>query len=271
MESKTVTSSILERARAAQAAQRVADEEARCAHELRRQVELRSEWRPIVDAVLAQVKHQLGDDGEPTVDDEGWCTRYYGEGWMLERPAEKTIMEGEYSTLYRPLKLMIGNDIRTPVMCWNDGRAQVCFVPAEIIVDDEDDYATLYLGSAAISDWGIQQGNHNLLLAIAQAADKQTEYVTKAHKVESLNAERYLQNATPEPAATKRDNLESANEVMLRFAEGDYCVCALEDQSHDDAELKYADNRAYLLASQIYALARELRGLREDMEALRHA
>jgi hypothetical protein len=53
--------------------------------------------------------------------------------------------------------------------------------------------------------------------------------------------------------------------------EDGYCVSAFAAQPHDDADLKSQDNRAFLIASQIYALARELRGLRDDMEAKRHA
>lgn len=270
MESKTVTSSILDRARAAQAAKRVADEKAQHADELRRRAELRSEWQPIVDAVLAQVKHQLGDDGEPAVDDEDESgrTRYYGDGWMLERPAAKTTLEdGDYDSIYitryRPLKLTIGKDIRTPVMCWSDGRTRVRFEPAWIVIGDEGDCAALLLGGEAISDWGIQQGNDNLLLAIAQAADKQTEYVTKAHRVELINMERAQRHTepAPEPAAPTPDNLDSAGEILGRFAQGEYCVPAMYDY-----DMKPSDNQAFLIASQIHALAVEVRELRNTME-----
>lgn len=278
MESKTMTSSILERARAAQAAKRAADEEAQYAYELRRQVELRSEWRPIVDAVLAQVKHQLGDNGEPAVDDEGWCTRYYGDGWMLVRPAEGVKLDrgdydSGYTTFYRPLKLTIGKDIRTPVMCWSDGRTKVTFEPAEMIVDEEADPATLWVGSKAMGEWEIQGSNGDLLLAIAQAADKQGEYVTKAHQVELINEERYRQNATPaeptpEPAAPRPDNLESAGECLKRFASEEWLITSLAEPERDEDDLAddRADDRAFLIASQIHALAVEVRGLRNTME-----
>ena len=277
MSSTTVTSSILERARSAQAARRAADEEAANAYDLRRQAELRNEWNPIVGAVLAQVKFQLDDVTAFAVDEEGWCTRYYGDGWMLERPAEGVKLDrgdydSGYTTFYRPLKLTIGKDIRTPVMCWSDGRTKVVFEPAEMIVDEEADLATLWVGSKAMGEWEIQHGNGDLLLAIAEAADKQGEYVTKAHKVELINMERSKQRTTPEPAPQPAqpatDNIESAGKILDRFAADLFCVPSFAGEKAaweiNDGDL--ADNRAFLIASQIHALAVEVRELRNTME-----
>ncbi len=266
------STSIMERARAAQAAKRAADEAARYEYAERQRAQWRSEWRPIVDAVLAQVKHQLGDDSEVLVEEDPPGAYYYGAGWILARPEGKTTLERDLlsSIAYRPMKLAI-EGIRTPVMCWSDGRTQVCFEPADIVLDDKDDYADLYLGGDAMTDWGIQTGNSNLLVAIAEAADKETEYLEKARRVQRINEERATMATTMWPDKPAPDNLENANEVLWRFATGDYCVTAIDTQAHDDDNLKYSDNRAFLIASQIYALARELRGLRDDMEAKRYA
>ncbi len=266
--------SIMERARAAQAAKRAADEWERNEHEERRRVELRSEWRPIVDAVLAQVKHQLGDETETLVDDDCPGAWYYGAGWVLMQPEGKTTLERNTlsNIVYRPMKLAI-EGIRTPVMCWSAGTTLVCFEPALIVLDDEDGYADLWMGGDAMTDWAIQSGNDNLLVAIAQAADKEPEYQEKARRVQQINDERAIQAAgaqtAPEPAKPAPDSLEAADTILRRFAAGDYCVDALDNQD-DDLDLKWSDNRAFLIASQIYALARELRGLRDDMEA-KHA
>lgn len=267
------STSIMERARAAQAARRAADEAARYEYENRRRVEERSEWRPIVDAVLAQVKHQLGDETETLVEDDGPGVYYYGAGWILAQPegkttADRTMWDGHVgNTLYNPVKLSI-EGVRVPVMCWSDGRARVCFEPAKIALDDDDDYASLWLGGDAVSDWGIQTGNGDLLVAIAQAADKEAEFLDKARRAQQINDERAILAATvqPEPAKPATDNLESAGEILRRFAVGAYCVDAIGDQSHDDTELKYADNRAFLIASQIHALAVEVRELRNSLE-----
>lgn len=75
----------------------------------------------------------------------------------------------------------------------------------------------------------------------------------------------------PEPEAKPVDAIASAGEMMRRFADGLYCVSKIENQIHDDDQLRYDDNRAFLIASQIYALAREVRSLREVMEAHRYA
>ncbi len=264
------STSIMERARAAQAAKRAADEAARYEYAERRRAELRSEWRPIADAVLAQVKHQLGDDSETVMDKDGPSAYYYGAGWMLAQPDNETTLQRNSplsNIAYRPMKLAI-EGIRVPVMCWSDGRAEVCFEPADIALDDEDDYASLWMGGGGMTDWGIQTGNSNLLVAIAAAADKEAEYLEKARRAQQINDERAIQAATvqPEPAKPAADNLESAGEILRRFAAGDYCVSAFAAQPHDDADLKYSDNRAFLIASQIHALAVEVRELRNTME-----
>lgn len=271
------STSILERARAARAAKRAADEAAHYEYEERRRAELRSEWRPIVDAVIAQVKHQLGDETETQVDEDCPGAWYYGAGWVLMQPEGKTTPERNTLSnfiVYRPMKLAI-EGIRTPVMCWSAGTTLVCFEPALIVLDDEDGYADLWMGGDAMTDWAIQTGNDNLLVAIAAAADKEPEYQEKARRAQQINDERALQAAgaqpAPEPAKPAPDSLESADTILRRFVAGDYCVSAFAAQPHDDAELKDADNRAFLIASQIYALARELRGLRDDMEAKRYA
>ena len=264
------STSIMERARAAQAARRAVDEAARYEYAERRRAELRSEWRPIADAVLAQVKHQLGDDSETVMDKDGPGAYYYGAGWMLAQPDNETTLQRNSplsNIAYRPMKLAI-EGIRVPVMCWSDGRAEVCFEPADIALDDEDDYASLWMGGGGMTDWGIQTGNSNLLVAIAQAADKEAEYLEKARRAQQINDERAIQAATvqPEPAKPATDNLESAGEILKRFAGGDYCVSAIGDQAHEDDGLKFSDNRAFLIASQIHALAVEVRELRNTME-----
>lgn len=264
------STSIMERARAAQAARRAVDEAARYEYAERRRAELRSEWRPIADAVLAQVKHQLGDDSETVMDKDGPGAYYYGAGWMLAQPDNETTLQRNSplsNIAYRPMKLAI-EGIRVPVMCWSDGRAEVCFEPADIALDDEDDYASLWMGGGGMTDWGIQTGNSNLLVAIAQAADKEAEYLEKARRAQQINDERAIQAATvqPEPAKPAADNLESAGEILKRFAGGDYCVSAIGDQAHEDDGLKFSDNRAFLIASQIHALAVEVRELRNTME-----
>ena len=264
------STSIMERARAAQAARRAVDEAARYEYAERRRAELRSEWRPIADAVLAQVKHQLGDDSETVMDKDGPGAYYYGAGWMLAQPDNETTLQRNSplsNIAYRPMKLAI-EGIRVPVMCWSDGRAEVCFEPADIALDDEDGYASLWMGGGGMTDCGIRTGNSNLLVAIAQAADKEAEYLEKARRAQQINDERAIQAATvqPEPAKPAADNLESAGEILKRFAGGDYCVSAIGDQAHEDDGLKFSDNRAFLIASQIHALAVEVRELRNTME-----
>lgn len=265
------STSIMERARAAQAAKRAADEAARYEYEEQRRVEQRSEWRPIADAVLAQVRHQLGDDSVMLVEDDGPGVYYYGAGWMLAQPeggATQIWRDGAIgNTLYNPVRLSI-EGIRVPVMCWSDGRTRVRFEPAKIVLDDDDDYASLWMGGGAMADWDIRTGNDNLLVAIAQAADKEAEWLDKARQAQQINDERAILAATvqTEPAKPATDNLESAGEILRRFATGDYCVSAFAAQSHDDADLKNEDNRAFLIASQIHALAVEVRELRNTME-----
>jgi len=272
----TVTG-ILERARAAQAAKRAADEEARYEYARQRLAKLRDEWRPIVEAVLAQIKHQLGDDSEPLVDwdDDGGCAYYYGNGWILERPADSTTTPRNSlsNTAYRPLKLTV-EGVRVPVMCWSDGRPIARFEPADIVLDRDEEggeCATVWLGGSAETDWGIQTGNHDLLIAIAAAADKEAEYHEKVRQARQINDERAMRVTSAPPAATApatpaTDNLESAGEILRRFAGGDYCVPEFVKQEHEDFELKYSDNRAFLIASQVYALAVEVRSLRSAME-----
>ena len=270
---------ILERARAAQAAKRAADEVVRAEYARQRLAKLRDEWRPIVEAVLAQIKHQLGDDSEPLVDwdDDDGRAYYYGNGWILERPADSTTTPRNSlsNTAYRPLKLTV-EGVRVPVMCWSDGRPVVRFEPAEIVLDRDEEggeYASVWLGGAEDTDWGIQTGNHNLLVAIAAAADKDAEYIQKALRAEEINDERARAAAgdpqpAQEPAKPATDNLESAGEILRRFAGGAYCVPEFGSQEHEytNFELKYSDNRAFLIASQIHALAVEVRSLRNAME-----
>ena len=161
--------SILERARLAQAAKRAADEAARYEYEERCRVELRSEWRPLVDAVLAQVKHQLGDETETLVDDDCPGAWYYGAGWVPMQPDSKTTLERNTLSIivYRPMKLAI-EGIRTPVMCWSAGTTLVCFEPALIVLDDEDGCADLWMGGDAMTDWAIQNGNDLSLIHISE-------------------------------------------------------------------------------------------------------
>jgi hypothetical protein len=134
---------ILERARAAQAAKRAADEVVRAEYARQRLAKLRDEWRPIVEAVLAQIKHQLGDDSEPLVDeddDHDGRAYYYGNGWILEQPADSTTTPRNSlsNTAYRPLKLTV-EGVRVPVMCWCDGRPVVQFEPADIVLDRDEE------------------------------------------------------------------------------------------------------------------------------------
>lgn len=273
------STSIMERARAAQAARRAVDEAARYEYAERRRAELRSEWRPIADAVLAQVKHQLGDDSETVMDKDGPGAYYYGAGWMLAQPDNETTLQRNSplsNIAYRPMKLAI-EGIRVPVMCWSDGRAEVCFEPADIALDDEDDYASLWMGGGGMTDWGIQTGNSNLLVAIAQAADKDAEYLEKSLRAQKINEERALQAAgvqpepDPEPAKPAIDNLESASEILKRFASDLFCTPGFGGGKTLTTEVDYADNQAFLIASQIYALAREVRELRNTMENRPHA
>ena len=263
------STSIMERARAAQAAKRAVDEAARYEYAERQRAEWRSEWRPIVDAVIAQVKHQLGDDSDTLVDEDCPGIGYYGAGWILAQPEDKTTLERNSlsNIAYRPMTLAI-EGIRTTVMCWSDGTTQVCFEPADIALDDEDGYASLWIGGGGMTDWGIRSGNSSLLVAIAAAADKEAEYLDKARRAQQINDERAILAATgqTEPAKPATENLKSAGEILRRFAEGDYCVSAIEDQGHDELDLKYSDNRAFLIASQIHALAVEVRELRNTME-----
>lgn len=278
MESKRVTSSsILKMARAAQAAHAAECERLHAERVAKERQELFSEWKPIADSIITEIRAQLNDSGTVVeVEDEETSVRYYScDDWVLVQPAAQPSHRRslDRNSQYRPLKLTIGFDICIPVMCWSTGdkNAKVKFAPATITIDDSDDWASLWVGADDNSRWEIESGNHNLLLAIALAADKQTEYVTKAHKVESINEERSRQNATPaeptpEPAAPKRDNLESAGEILRRFAGGEYCVSAFDEQTHDDWNLKNSDNRAFLIASQIHALAVEVRELRNTME-----
>jgi len=264
------STSIMERARAAQAARRAADEAARYEYAERRRAELRSEWRPIADAVLAQVKHQLGDDSETVMDKDGPGAYYYGAGWMLAQPDNETTLQRNSplsNIAYRPMKLAI-EGIRVPVMCWSDGRAEVCFEPADIALDDEDGYASPWMGGGGMTDWGIQTGNSNLLVAIAAAADKEAEYLEKARRAQQINDERAIQAATvqPEPAKPAADNLESAGEILKRFASDLFCTPGFGGGKTLTTEVDYADNQAFLIASQIYALAREVRELRNTME-----
>ncbi len=259
------STNILERARAAQAAKRAVDEAARYEYEERRRVELRSEWRPIMDAVLAQVKHQLGDETETMHNEnEGGRTLYFGDTWVLIQPDSKTTLERNSLSdiAYRPMELKIAG-LRVPVMCWSDGRAHVCFEPAETVLDDEDHYASLWMGGNAMTYWGIQTGNANLLVAIAAAADKEAEYQEKARRAQQINDERAIQatgaKPAPEPEKPAPDSLESADTILRRFAGEGFCIAHFGADRHED-------NRAFLIASQIYALARELRGLRNTME-----
>ena len=269
MSSTTVTSSILERARVAQAAhiaecqryqaKRIADD----------RMLLAEEWKPIVDSVLAQIRAQLGDEGEITVieDDETGKVYYFGAGWCLVRPSDKPLdRDYDRSSTYVPLKLTIGDDIRTPVMCWSDGRTRCKFEPASIAVDVDADPVTLWVGASAETVWGIDNGSDDLLLAIAHAADKQGEYVTKAHQVELINMERSKQRTNPEPAPqpVKTDPLETAGRILERFAGGLYCTPGFDYSV--GSEIAYEDNRAFLIASQIHALAVEVRELRNTME-----
>ena len=258
------------------------DEAARYEYEERSRAELRSEWRPIVDAVLAQVKHQLGDETETQVDEDCPGAWYYGAGWVLMQPEGKTTADqskwdgAARNRRYNPVKLTI-EGIRVPVMCWSDGRACVRFDPANIALEDDDDYASLWLGGDAMSDWDILNGNDNLLVAIAAAADKEPEYLEKARRAQQINDERAILAATvqtePEPTKPDTDSLEAADEILRRFADDLFCVPKFAggrtgiDLNDDDLK----DNRAFLIAGQIYALARELRGLRDDMEAKRYA
>ena len=264
------STSIMERARAAQAAKRAADEAARYEYAERRRAELRSEWRPIADAVLAQVKHQLGDDSETVMDKDGPGVYYYGAGWMLAQPDNETTLQRNSplsNIAYHPMKLAI-EGIRVPVMCWSDGRAEVCFEPADIALDDEDGYASPWMGGGGMTDWGIQTGNSNLLVAIAQAADKEAEYLEKARRAQQINDERAIQAATvqPEPAKPATDNLESAGEILRRFAGDLLCTPEFLGNKLTIGADELNDNRAFLIASQIHALVVEVRELRNTME-----
>lgn len=259
-DSEVTITGILERARAAQAAKRAADEVVRAEYARQRLAKLRDEWRPIVEAVLAQIKHQLGDESEPLVDwdDDGGRAYYYGNGWILERPADSTTTtrNSMSNPAYRPLKLTV-EGVRVPVMCWSDGRPIVRFEPADIVLDrDEEDeeYANVWLGGSVETDWGIQTGNHDLLVAIAAAADKEAEYHEKVRLAQQFNDER-ARNA-PAPAT---DNLESAGEILRRFAAGQLCTPNAQ-------AIAEGDNAAFLIASQIHALAVEVRSLRNAME-----
>ncbi|MGB2788664.1 MAG: hypothetical protein WBC13_05025 [Dokdonella sp.] len=261
---------ILERARAAQAAKRAADEAARLEYARQHLAKLRDEWRPIVEAVLAQIKHQLGDDSEPLADwdDDGGRAYYYGNGWILERPADSTTAPRNSlsDTAYRPLKLTV-EDVRVPVMCWSDGRAIARFEPADIVLDRDEEgeeYANVWLGGSAETGWGIQIGNRDLLVAIAAAADKEAEYHDKVSRAQQINDERASATAgdvqpAQEPARPATDNLESAGEILRRFTGDEFCVAHFGAGRHDD-------NRAFLIASQIHALAVEVRELRNTME-----
>ena len=240
-------------------------------------MELRSEWRPIVEAVLAQVKHQLGDNSEMLVDDDGSEAYYYGAGWVLQRPADSTTTPRSTlsNTAYRPLKLAV-EGVRVPVMCWSDGRPSVRFEPADIVLDRDEEgeeCATVWMGGSADTDWGIQTGNHDLLVAIAAAADKEAEYHEKVRQAQQINDERAMRGtsappATPAPAKQATDNLESAGEILRRFADDLLCtpnfLGGRSSTGIGDSELD--DNRAFLIASQIHALAVEVRELRNTME-----
>lgn len=277
-DSKVTITGILERARAAQAAKRAADEVARAERARQRLAKLRDEWRPIVEAVLAQIKHQLGDDSEPSEPLVDWGDHdgrayYYGNGWILERPADSTTTPRNSlsNTAYRPLKLTV-EGVRVPVMCWSDGRPIARFEPADIVLDRDEEggeCATVWLGGSAETDWDIQTGNHDLLIAIAAAADKEAEYHEKVRQAQQINDER-ARNAPPaatEPAKPATDNLESAGEILRRFADDLLCTPNFLGKSGleiGDNELE--DNRAFLIASQIHALAVEVRELRNTME-----
>jgi hypothetical protein len=266
MDSTTVTSSILARARAAQLAH-----EAKCARlQAEREAAERKrrddEWRPIVDSVLAQIRAQLGDETPSwsEEDEETGVVYWYGDDWMLVQPNCKPAYRRDYESEYEPLKLRVGTDIYTPVMCWSDGRTKVKFAPAQIWVDAEDHPARMQVGGGRETYHGIDQGNDDLLLAIAEAANKQGEYNEKANRVNLLNAERTAAVLDPPKPVAKTDPLETAGKILERFAGGLYCTPGFDYS--EGSEIAYEDNRSFLIASQIHALAVEVRELRNTME-----
>lgn len=262
-----VVASILERARAVQAAYLEREEAAARAYAEKKQAEFDEEWQPIVEVILKEMRAQLGDDAFAdfvdigTTDDGGALMT--GNGWTLQRRAGSPLWRPDYEREYQPLKLYI-DGIYTPVMCWAFGtNGFVAFEPATIEVDrDDDDKPTFWVGDRCKTIYEISNGNDDLLYAIAQAADKQDEYIKKFNYVHS----------TPEPspspegdAPAKLENLEAAGEILRRFSAGKYCVPAFADQHHDDLEMKVADNRAFLIASQIHALAVEVGKLHDTL------
>lgn len=265
-----VVASILERARAVQAAYLEREDAAARAYAEEQQGRIDGEWKPIVAAVLAEMRAQLGEDAFVGFSDcgvmEDGSAMLIASGWTLLRPAESPYWRPDYERRYRSMKLTI-DGIYTPVLCSSDG-SEVEFTPASIqVAEDEDGKPTFWLHAPTKMSHEIANGNHDLLYAIALAADKQDEYIQKSNYVYER---RY--DSTPEPspspegdAPAKLENLEAAGEILRRFSAGEYCVPAFADQHHDDLEIKVADNRAFLIASQIHALAVEVGKLHDTL------
>ena len=269
MSSHQSTNSILERARAAQAAWRAEKEEEEAAAAAAQQAKLADDWKPIVNNIVYAIKWQLGDEGtsrdmEPTDTDGETGAVLFGNGWTLFRPARAPVYEPDYEREYVPMKLYI-DGINTPVMCWNCGHDPICaFAPADIWVDNEEAPPTFWVGGKSKTRRTIEQSNHDLLLAIAHAADKQGEYIQKFNYVyECRNAPPAPEpSPTPGDAPTKLANLEVAGEMLRRFADGDWCLPGMADIDQLTAE----DNQAFLLAAQIHALAVEVGMLHDTIK-----
>lgn len=271
--STSEVNAILARARGVQAAYLEEQQQAQKEAEAKRRQDLDDLWQPIVDNIVYAIKWQLDDQGascamEQTDTDGETGAVLFGNGWTLYRPAQSPHYTPDYEREYRPMKLYI-DGIYTPVMCWNSGLDPICaFAPADIRVDDEETPPTFWVGGRSETRWDIERLNHDLLLAIARAADKEDEYIKKFNYVyECRNAPTPAPEPSPTPdgdaPTNKIANLEAAGAMLGRFVDGDWCL-----PNMNDIQLTAEDNAAFLIAAQIHALAVEVGKLHDTLRKM---